>query len=190
MNPNHLTDEQLLALAKTASPIPYGATHVVLRKDGSKVEFGWEHKGDIFDEPPAPNEGWNSAYKWAYWKAFALEDVYPDGLLVIPDGDLFGMAEHLPWLKPLEGAPPEGWTEQAYYRVVVELFNGNVAHDAILFTGFLNKGLPRSYSCILCPTYDSGHARLLDYPDMRVKVLSKLFQDKGMYLPTTSKTAP
>ena len=71
-------NDVLEQLAKTIN-IPEWATHVAVRKDGSKVEPAtWlEEVDDYVDEDPSSNSvvGWIGSYKHHYWAFFSKEDL-------------------------------------------------------------------------------------------------------------------
>ena len=56
----------------------------------------------------------------------------------------------------MEKIIPENLTfeERCWYLVKVQLYKGNVLHHALLYTGFLENGMPDGYSKITCGTYE------------------------------------
>lgn len=50
--------------------------------------------------------------------------------------------------------PVNGWKGYTYYSVFVSVNKNNPQHKAIFYSGFLHKGNPGNYACVMEPTYD------------------------------------
>lgn len=59
--------------------------------------------------------------------------------------------------------------ESSYYAVKTVIYEGNVAHKAILYTGFSNGG----YRRLLNASYEE-EVSLQYYPDIQIEVLGEL----------------
>ncbi len=56
----------------------------------------------------------------------------------------------------MEKILPEGLMleERCWYLIKVQLYQGNVLHHALLYSGFLENGIPGGYAKITCGTYE------------------------------------
>lgn len=51
------------------------------------------------------------------------------------------------------------WKPQTYYKVKISWCDGNPYHWAILYSGFLERGIPNGYSGIFNPSYDPEYIK-------------------------------
>lgn len=54
-------------------------------------------------------------------------------------------------------APDDGWKEHSWYLAEVSYNSSNPIHHSLLFTGFLNKGKPAGYSCLIAENTGEKH---------------------------------
>jgi hypothetical protein len=52
-------------------------------------------------------------------------------------------------------APVDGWETNTYYEVKVAFSSINTIHKAVFYSGFVRKGKPCGYNCLLHPIYDN-----------------------------------
>ena len=69
---------------------------------------------------------------------------------------------------------PTGLQTNTYYRCKVQLYENNMEHEAIFYSGFVDKeGKPGGYACIMEPTYDYNQKYVKG--KMKVTIGEKLF---------------
>ena len=76
-------------------------------------------------------------------------------------------------------APDKDWEPQTYYKVKIALFEGNCTHTAIMYTGFLNNGIPSGYSAVWSATYDKAIEHTSHYSRKFDK--ARVFKAKKLY---------